>query len=56
MDEDDAEAAVAGVSVFVHVPLPMYRRLWRAAEAERCTMAQVVRTALEVYLPAGDRS
>lgn len=52
MSEHETEPTAEGVDVFVHLPLPMYRRLRLAAEAERSTLAQVVRAAVEQYLCA----
>ncbi len=56
MSEHETEPTAEGVDVFVHLPLPMYRRLRLTAEAERHTLAQVVRATLDRYLPREDQS
>jgi len=55
MSEQETEPTAEGVDVFVHLPLPLYRRLRVAAEAERRTLAQVVRVALDHYLTGESR-
>ena len=50
-----APEAGASVPVFVDLPLPLFERLRLAAVAERRTLAQLMRTALDDYLPGGDQ-